>query len=159
MVLFICTYKPELTLRPRAFGNNRKAGRLTFEMSPWIDKTRGEPYFVSKFVRRISLSTLLCRSRIRQLPSAFKYLLTKCPRLSYTRPKAPDVESVDPGANNPGANTVKSSDDAVDAVGRSESSSSTEKAKIKFREAMLDKIGDTELVDVAMETIRAWENP
>lgn len=129
----------ELTEGTRAFGNDKEVGRLTCEMSPWIDKTRENPYLVSRLIRHLSLTVLLCWSRVKRLPSAFRTFFT----IQNNRFVSQDAGSAEQGS-------PALSQEAKEGLQR---------AKEDFRKALMLKFGDSEFLKELTTTIENWENP
>lgn len=128
-----------LTEDTRAFGNDKEVGRLTCEMSPWIDKTRENPYLVSRLIRHLTLTVLMCWSRVKRLPSAFRTFFT----IQDSRNASQDAGTAEQGS-------PALSQEAKEGLHR---------AKEDFRKALMLRFGDSEFLRELTTTIENWENP
>lgn len=129
----------ELTEGTRAFGDDKEVGRLTCEMSPWIDKTRENPYLVSRLIRHLSLTVMLCWSRAKHLPFAFRNFLS----IQSSRNISQDASTAEQGS-------PALSQEAKEGLQR---------AKEDFRKALMLRFGDSEFLKELTTTIENWENP
>lgn len=153
----------ELTLRARALGNDREVGRLTHEMSPWIDKTRDKPYLVSKSIRRLSMLILMCWLRIKRSPTAFKNILFSFKNIPSAFRNIPSTfgnilssfRNLPSGFRNfvwirVGGNRTTD----AEATGQG-----FQAAKEDFRRALEDKFEQSDVFKDMMEALGSWENP
>lgn len=153
----------ELTLRARALGNDREVGRLTHEMSPWIDKTRDKPYLVSKSIRRLSMLILMCWLRIKRSPIAFKNILFSFKNIPSAFRNIPSTfgnilssfRNLPCGFRNfvwirVGGNRTMD----TEATGQG-----FQAAKEDFRRALEDKFEQSDVFRDMMEALGSWENP
>jgi len=115
-------------------------------MSPWIDKTRKNPYLVSKIVRHLSIPISMCWSRIKQLPSAFRNLF----KIQNDRNISQDAGAVEQGS--PASPQVAN----VRFQGAKER---FQWMRENFRNDMIVRFGDSEFLKEMMTTIEIWENP
>lgn len=161
----------------RALGSDRKVGRLSYEMSPWIDRTRDKPFPVSRLIRRLSLFVLMCWSRIKQSPSAFKNILSAFKNIPSAFKKIPSnfknasstfgncISSVRnlPSSRNLVAGHIghnRTSDtEAAEPTPSRKGKEGFQGAKEDFREALEDKFENSEILREIMITIGNWENP
>lgn len=176
-LLFKVLRELELTSCARALGNNREVGRLAHEMSPWIDKTRKNPYLVLRPIRYLSLTILLCWSIVRQIPfaikntisvfksipSAFKNITSAFKSIPSTIRNTPTAfknilssfENLLSAFRKFVANLI-GSDRAIDPEAAGQG---FQAAKEDFVKALVDKFAQTEVLEDMQEALDCWESP